>query len=85
MVTVHSIRFKLQYLNNFVHAVHEFVFLIIFAVCVNSDYSVYTVNMFVFVMKAQFILCVLGNETFCVTQVNINFQSADSTDFRRLS
>jgi len=44
------------------------VFLMIFAVCVNSYYCLYTVNIFVLVMEAQFIMCVVGTESFCVTR-----------------
>jgi hypothetical protein len=44
------------------------VFLMIFAVCVNSYYCLYTVNMFVLVMEAQFIMRVVGTESFCVTR-----------------
>jgi len=40
----------------------------IFAVCVNSYYCLYTVNIFVLVMEAQFIMCVVGTESFCVTR-----------------
>jgi hypothetical protein len=45
------------------------VFLVIFSVCVNSDYCLYTVNVFVFVMEAQFIVCMVGTESFCVTRL----------------
>lgn len=45
------------------------VFLMIFTVCVSSNYCLYTVNIFVFVMEAQFIVCVVGTESFCVTRL----------------
>jgi hypothetical protein len=45
------------------------VFLMIFAVCVNSDYCLYTVSIFVFVMETQFIVCVVGTQSFCVTRL----------------
>jgi len=45
------------------------VFLMIFVVCVNSDYCLCTVNVCVFVMEAQFIVCVVDTESFCVTRL----------------
>jgi hypothetical protein len=45
------------------------VFLMIFAVCVNSDYCLYTVNIFVVVIEAQFTVCVVGTESFCIIRL----------------
>jgi len=58
MVTIHSIRFKFSN-SEFFFTQCMNVFLVMFAVCVNSDYCLYTVNICVFVMEAQF-FCVRG-------------------------